>query len=148
MPMTRFPSPDKHRELNDVRRPAGIVRGPARLLYLLLAGFFFVLAVLGALLPVLPTTPFLLLTSYFLVRSSPSLNEKLLASRTFGPLLRDWQRHRAVRPHIKRFTLVVMPAAVLASAYFGNLGPTSLAVLLSAGLVGFIVVARLRVTSE
>jgi uncharacterized membrane protein YbaN (DUF454 family) len=124
------------------------VRGPARWLYLLLAGFFFVLAMLGVLLPLLPTTPFLLLTSYFLVRTSPSLNEKLLNSRTFGPLLRDWQRHRAVRPHIKRLTLIVMPTAVLASAYFGNLGPLGMAVLLALGLVGFIVVARLRVISE
>jgi uncharacterized protein len=124
---------------------ASVAPGPVRLLYLLLGGVFFVLAVLGALLPLLPTTPFLLLASYFLVRSSPRLNDKLLASRTFGPLLRDWQRHRAVRPHIKRATLVVMPAAVLASAYFGNLGPVGIVVLLSLGLIGFVVVARLRV---
>ena len=124
---------------------AAVARGAARLLYLLLGGLFFVLAVLGALLPLLPTTPFLLLASYFLIRSSPKLNEKLLASRTFGPLLRDWQRHRAVRPRVKHATLVVMPAAVLVSAYFGNLGPLDLAVLLSLGLIGFVVVARLRV---
>jgi len=124
------------------------VRGPVRVFYLMLGGVFFVLAVLGALLPVLPTTPFLLLTSYFWVRSSPALHNKLLASRTFGPLLRDWRRHRAVRPRVKRVTLVVMPAAVLASAYFGNLGPVAMAVLLAAGLVGFIVIVRLRVISE
>ena len=124
---------------------ADVARGPVRLLYLLLGGLFFVLAVLGALLPLLPTTPFLLLASYFLVRSSPKLNDKLLASRAFGPLLRDWQRHRAVRPRVKHATLVVMPAAVLASAYFGNLGSIGLAVLLALGLIGFVVVARLRV---
>jgi uncharacterized membrane protein YbaN (DUF454 family) len=124
---------------------AGVARGPARVLHLLLGGLFFMLAVLGALLPLLPTTPFLLLASYFLVRSSPGLNDKLLASRTFGPLLRDWQRHRAVRPRVKHATLVVMPAAVLASAYFGNLSPLGLAMLLSLGLIGFVVVARLRV---
>jgi uncharacterized membrane protein YbaN (DUF454 family) len=150
--MTRAPKLDfPVQEPQDARGAAsgpGVVRGPARLVYLLLAGVLFVLAVLGALLPLLPTTPFLLLTSYFLVRSSPSLNQRLLNSRTFGPLLRDWQRHRAVRPHVKRLTLVVMPSAVLISAYFGNLGPVGMAVLLSAGLVGFVVVARLRVISE
>ena len=124
---------------------ADVARGPARLLYLVLGGVFFGLAVLGAFLPLLPTTPFLLLASYFLVRSSPRLNDKLLASRTFGPLLQDWQRHRAVRPRVKHATLVVTPAVVLASAYFGNLGPVGLAVLLSLGLIGFVVVARLRV---
>jgi hypothetical protein len=138
-------SPKSDSPTNGQISTAAVTRGPARLLYLLLGGVFFVLAVLGALLPLLPTTPFLLLASYFLVRSSPRLNDKLLASRTFGPLLRDWQRHRAVRPRVKHATLIVMPAAVLASAYFGNLGPLGLAILLPLGLIGFVVVARLRV---
>ena len=133
------------RTANGQSSTADVARGPARLLYLLLGGVFFVLALLGVFLPLLPTTPFLLLASYFLVRSSPRLNDKLLASRTFGPLLRDWQRHRAVRPRVKHATLVLTPAAVLASAYFGNLGPAGLCVLLSLGLIGFVVVARLRV---
>jgi hypothetical protein len=50
-----------------------------------------------------------------------------------------------VRPRVKHATLIVMPAAVLASAYFGNLGPLGLAILLPLGLIGFVVVARLRV---
>jgi uncharacterized membrane protein YbaN (DUF454 family) len=123
-------------------------RGARRGLYLTLGGVFFALAVLGAVLPLLPTTPFLLLSSYFFVRSSPALHAKLLRSRRFGPLLRDWERHRAVRPRVKRVSLVMMTSAVAASAYFGGLGPMGLTALLTLGVIGFVVVMRLRVIKE
>ena len=74
---------------------------PVRALYLSLAGLFFVLAVLGVFLPVLPTTPFLLLTSWCLVRSSPALHARLRRSPLFGPLLADWERHHGVRLYVK-----------------------------------------------
>ncbi|HUG81932.1 MAG TPA: YbaN family protein [Bryobacterales bacterium] len=123
-------------------------RGARRCLYLTLGGFFFVLAVLGAFLPLLPATPFLLLSSYFFVRSSPALHRKLLRSRRFGPLLNDWDRYRAVRPRIKKVSLVMMTSAVGASVYFGNFGPLGLGALLTLGVVGFVVVMRLRVIEE
>lgn len=90
------------------------VGGLRRAAMLILAGVFFVLAALGAFLPVLPTTPFLLLTSYLLVRSSPRLNAALLSSRLFGPILTDWQVHRAVRRDIKikAVTIVVLTVTV------------------------------------
>lgn len=114
----------------------------------MLGGSFFALAVLGAFLPLLPTTPFLLLSSYFFVHSSPALHGKLLRSRRFGPLLNDWERYRAVRPRVKRVSLVMMTSAVGASAYFGDLGPLGLAALLTLGVVGFVFVMRLRVIEE
>ena len=67
------------------------VHGVRKAAYLGLAAFFFGLGATGAILPGLPTTPFLLLTSYFLLRASPKLNERLLNSRMFGSILTDWQ---------------------------------------------------------
>jgi hypothetical protein len=125
-----------------------VARHARRGLYLLLAGVFFALAVLGTILPGLPTTPFLLLTSFFLIRSSPSLNAKLLASRRFGPLLENWHRHRAVTRRVKWTALAATTVAVSASALFGNLPPAALAAVLLAGATGIIVVARLPVVGE
>src|SRR5687767_7755696 len=97
--------------------------GVRRAVLLALAALFFGLAVLGAFLPVLPTTPFLLVTSWLLVRSSPRLHQRLRASRLFGGFLRDWEEHRGVRPHVKVTALVVMAAVVVLSATSGTLPP-------------------------
>jgi uncharacterized membrane protein YbaN (DUF454 family) len=112
---------------------------------LALAGLFFGLAVLGAILPLLPTTPFLLLTSFLLVRSSPSLNDKLLRSRAFGPLLEDWHRHGGIRPRVKVISIVVSLSAVTLSAIYGNLPPLGLAALAALALTGLVVLIRLPV---
>jgi uncharacterized protein len=60
-------------------------------------GFAFVgLAALGVALPVLPTTPFLLLALWAFARGSPHLHARLLAHPRYGPLLVDWEARRAI----------------------------------------------------
>ncbi len=125
-----------------------VATGARKIVFLTLAALFFVLAMLGVVLPGLPTTPFLLLTSYFLVRSSPRLNARLLRSRTFGPLLRDWNRHRAIRPRVKTATLIVMAVVVGVSLLFGNFSPLVLTVLLVLVGIGLTVVMRLPVIRD
>lgn len=68
------------------------------------------LALVGALLPVLPTTPFLLLAMACFVRTSPRLNQRLLANRAFGPYLEQWQHDRTVpsTAKLKAYGLVVV----------------------------------------
>ncbi len=133
---------------NEFQGGLEVATGARKIGFLALAALFFVLAVLGVVLPGLPTTPFLLLTSYFLVRSSPRLNEKLLRSRTFGPLLRDWHRHRAIRPRVKTVTLIVMAVVVGASLLFGNFSPVVLTVILVFVGIGLTVVLRLPVIRD
>ena len=128
-------------------RPA-VAQGLRRAVYLSLGWFFLGLAVLGALLPVLPTTPFLLLTSYFFVRSSQRLHEKLLGSRLFGPLLRDWHRHRGVRLNVKITAVAVILLSMTGSIVFGSLSSRLLALLIGGCTVGLIVVLRLPLVSD
>ena len=92
--------------------------GSRRLLYLVLAALFFALGLLGVFLPLLPTTPLMLLTSYFLVRSYPPLNERLLRSRLLGPVLQDWQQRRGVRRAVKIKSVVLVVLVVAVSVAF------------------------------
>ncbi len=91
-------------------------RGPSRpwLRPLFLAGGLLCvgLAALGLFLPLVPATPFLLLAAACFARSSERLHQWMLQHRRFGPLLRDWEAHRAIRPAAKR----AATAAILASA--------------------------------
>ena len=84
-------------------------------------GVFFVgLGVLGVALPVLPTTPFLLVAAACFAKSSPELHQKLLNNRIFGPLIRDWQEHRAIPKKAKAISLTMMTLAACWSCYILN----------------------------
>ncbi len=88
-------------------RPALIQSRAARTL-LLGTGFVFVgLGALGAVLPVLPTTPFLLVAAACFARSSPRFYDWLLANRVFGALIRDWRETRSIAKPVK-VTAIVM----------------------------------------
>ncbi|GHE63505.1 hypothetical protein GCM10019059_23950 [Camelimonas fluminis] len=71
---------------------------------------FVALGLVGAALPVLPTTPFLILAAACFARSSPRLEAWLLNHRHFGPPLRDWRRHGAISPRAKRLACGGMAA--------------------------------------
>jgi uncharacterized protein len=70
------------------------------------------LGILGAFLPVLPTTPFLLLAAACYARSSRRFYRRLLASRMFGPLIDEWRRHRAI-PYRTKVSAIVLMGATL-----------------------------------
>jgi uncharacterized membrane protein YbaN (DUF454 family) len=123
-------------------------KGVRRVIFLVLGLFFVALGGLGAALPVLPTTPFLLLASACFVRSSPVLHRWLLRSRLFGPLLRDWQQRRGIRLHVKLTAVTVLFTVVAASVVWGNLPWYLLVALIGLALVGLIVVLRLPVITD
>lgn len=83
--------------------------GPLRWVLLALGVVFTGLAAAGAVLPLLPTTPFLLLALACFARSSPALHRRLLANRIFGPFLTQWQRDRSVTrgTKIKAYAVVI-----------------------------------------
>ncbi|MFG1175181.1 DUF454 family protein [Erwiniaceae bacterium CAU 1747] len=66
------------------------------------------LATLGVVLPLLPTTPFLLLAAWCFARSSPRFHHWLLHRSVFGRYLRHWQQHRAMPPGAKGRAIVII----------------------------------------
>ncbi|MFY2508102.1 YbaN family protein [Vibrio pectenicida] len=59
------------------------------------------LGFLGIFLPLLPTTPFILLSSACFMRSSPKFHFWLHQHKTFGPILDNWHQHRAITSKVK-----------------------------------------------
>ncbi|PCI55190.1 MAG: hypothetical protein COB45_06755 [Gammaproteobacteria bacterium] len=103
--------------------------------FLKVMGLLFVgLAILGVILPILPTTPFLLVAAACFAKSSPSLEKKLLANKTFGPLIHEWQQHRCIPRKAKRVALLTIILSVVWSAYLlKNVMLTALVVALVIG---------------
>lgn len=65
-------------------------------LYMALGFLFILLALIGVFLPLLPTTPFLILAAYFFSKSSDKWHQWLLANKLFGPLLYKWETQRCM----------------------------------------------------
>lgn len=86
---------------------------PVRVL-LMAAGVLCVgLGVAGIFLPVLPTTPFMLLAAACFARGSRRFHDALLAHRTFGPMIREWRRYRSI-PYRTKLTAIGLMSGTLA----------------------------------
>ncbi len=66
------------------------------------------LGVIGVFVPVLPTTPFLLLAAGCFMRSSEQLYKWLIQHPYFGTYIRNYREHRAITPRARLITLVIL----------------------------------------
>ncbi len=122
------------------------MQSKAKKILLKITGLAFVgLAIVGVILPILPTTPFLLVAAACFAKSSPRMQKKLLANKIFGPLINEWQQHRCIPRKAKRVALLTMIFSVVWSAYF--LQNFMLTVLVFVLIIGpFIFIWRLPVS--
>jgi uncharacterized membrane protein YbaN (DUF454 family) len=95
-----------------------VLSGPARWLLQALAGFCLLLAVIGLILPVMPTVPFLVVAAWAAARSSPRLHHWLLQHPRFGPYLRDWTEAGVVPRRAKWFSTVMMGGSAVSMPVF------------------------------
>lgn len=91
---------------------------PVRLVFAGFGTLFVLLGVLGIFLPVLPTTPFLLLAAACYARASRRIFSWLLNHRQFGPLIREWREHRAMPYRAKRRALWLIALSFAISVGF------------------------------
>ena len=99
--MTARPQPAEHR--------SRWVRGA----FLALGSIALALGLLGIFLPLLPTTPFVLLAAACYARGSRRFYDWLIANRTFGPIILEWERHRSI-PYRTKITAIVLMSTTLA----------------------------------
>jgi uncharacterized membrane protein YbaN (DUF454 family) len=100
-----------------------------------ITGIFFVgLAFIGAFLPLLPTTPFLLVAAACFAKSSPRMHKMLLANKVFGPMIYHWEQSRSIP---KRAKIVSLSSIVIATLWSCYILPSVALKLLVVGLVAW-----------
>lgn len=88
-------------------------------IFLIISGIiFFILGIVGILLPLLPTTPFLLLSTFCFARSSKKLHDWLLFHPSFGPAIIDWRENGSISKRNKTYAIVTILLALLLSVLF------------------------------
>lgn len=92
------------------------------------------LGVAGMFLPVLPTTPFLLLSAWCWMKGSPRLHSWLMSHPKFGPYIKDFQEHKCISRKVKVFSIVTLWLTISLSIILVH--PIWLRILLTAIAVG------------
>jgi len=96
----------------------GIVKNRFVRISLLIAGWFFVgLAIIGAILPLVPTTPFLLIAATCFYKSSARFYNWLMNNHVFGKYIRDYKEKKGIPIKVKLLTLLFLWASILVSAF-------------------------------
>ena len=82
----------------------------ARFIWLLTGLAALAIGAVGVVLPLLPTTPFLLVAAFAFARSSERMNDWLREHQVFGPLINNWHRDGSIDPKTKQTAIIVIVA--------------------------------------
>lgn len=113
-----------------------------RLFYVLAGWLAFALGLIGVVLPLLPTVPFMLLAAFCFARGSRRFHDWLVGHPRFGPPIRDWREDGAIRPRAKR---AAMGAILFSLALSVALGVAPLVLAIQTGVlacVAFFILTR------
>lgn len=92
-----------------------------KICYFILAWVFFALGAIGVVLPVLPTTPFMILALWAFAKSSKRFHNWLYRHRLFGPPLQKWEEHRVIPLSAKILSISMMTASFAYIVFFRQL---------------------------
>ena len=114
----------------------------ARLTWLVVGCLSLALGAIGIAVPLLPTTPLILLAAFAFARSSSRLHEWLITHDLFGTLIDNWHRHGAISRRAKIASVVSMAALLAISLAMA--APTAVIVvqLFALGAVALFILSR------
>jgi len=103
---------------NDKKPLSRPLSRPKKILFISLGTFFVALGVLGIFLPVLPTTPFLLIAAALYARSSQRFYNWLLSNRFFGKYIKNYREGKGIPIKVKVFAITLLWITIGCSAVF------------------------------
>lgn len=90
---------------------------PYKLLFIGLGHLFLALGVVGIFLPIMPTTPFILLASASYARGSKKFHTLLRQHRYFGPIIANWEGERSIATRTKVTAIAMIAVGIGFSIY-------------------------------
>jgi uncharacterized membrane protein YbaN (DUF454 family) len=93
-------------------------RKPVRILLLIAGSISLFFGIIGIFLPILPTTPFLLLTAACYMRSSERMHNWLLNNKWFGEYIKNYQTGRGIPLNTKIIAISTMWITIFISMFF------------------------------
>lgn len=131
---------------SDAGRPVGLLTGPKGFIVYGLGHVFLLLGLVGLLLPIVPTLPFLVVAGACWARTSPRFHGWLMNHAVFGPPLREWALHRSLPRRTKLLTAAGIACAGAVSLVF--LVPEGTAWFISFGVVSVMVLGTLLIPTR
>jgi len=91
-------------------------------IFITLGWLFVILGAIGAVLPLLPTTPFLILALACFAENSPRFHSMLLNHKWFGPSLQQWEKSHTIRRKVKRkvYLMILLTFGISISVLWGR----------------------------
>jgi len=86
-----------------------------RITLIILGWTCIVLGLIGVLLPVMPTTPFILLAAWCFARSSEKFHQWLLDNRFFGQIIKDWESGKGIPLFVRNYAIVMAWVGLIGS---------------------------------
>jgi len=108
-------------------------------LFVFLGSLFLCIGIIGIFVPGVPTTPFLLLTAGFYIRSSDKLYHKLISNKWVGSYISDFQKKKGMTIKAKIVSLTTMWTMILVSCAFFLQPLSTQLIVVAVGIIGTIV---------
>ena len=146
-PRTRLAPDSRQADMDENQSPPRIAKGRTKRVMLLVAGSLFLLAgAIGVVLPVLPTTPFLILAAFCFARSSSRCYRWLVSNRVFGRYLNDYLCGRGIPWGVKALALSFLwvVISVTAAVFVERLWLRVLLFVVAVGVTGHVLLIKNR----
>ncbi len=114
-----------------------------KIIFITLGILMIIVGVVGIILPVLPTTIFLILAAYFFSHSSPDLYSKLMRNKTFGPIIRNYRDYRGITKSDRTKALITI-WIIFGISMLISKNPILISILIIVGVVHTIYLFKLN----
>ena len=108
----------KNTALNDLNKSNQSISRPVQILLIATGTFFIGVGIAGIFIPILPTTPFLLISAALYARSSKKFYNWLINNRIFGKFIKDYREGKGIPLRLKLITIILLRITIGCSAIF------------------------------